>query len=406
MRELQALDRVTAPLSDPQNSPEARQGAAARHINDTSIIVILPGFGNCSDDYSAPFGDPSSSLITALNSRGFKAYVVPLQRKDWFKVARALLRPGFWSASLTTDPGYSWYLDMVDETVKRALRANPGTRQVDLVGHSAGGWLARAYLGDPKYQGGNKGQKLGQDDGRRVEDESPGSLSLVELFSRIFDLFLGLLSSQPRPTSNSTSNASDLGDSQQLETRGLRTPNPLVRSLVTLGTPQRPAGEDKGKRDMTGGALTWVHKAYPGAYFASEGVRYVSVGGRTVKGSREGSTFSSTQVISGYQSSKDGNREDIGEGGERKLRTPQEYAFDAYSEVCGEGEGVVGDAVVPLSHVFLAGSSQVLLEGVWHSMSRVGTFEKKSSQVWYGSEDVVDQWLKELVVADGDINNA
>ena len=56
-----------------------------------------------------------------LQARGFRVFVVDLERKDWFKVARALLTFGFWSSSLTTDPGYSWYLERVDQAVKRAL---------------------------------------------------------------------------------------------------------------------------------------------------------------------------------------------------------------------------------------------------------------------------------------------
>lgn len=111
-------------------------------------IVILPGFGNCSEDYTAPFGNEEAAVAAALRvsfgcvcpsvgicaprsglhlapfstllllpapcslltmqRRGFSVYVVPVLRKDWFKVARALLTRAFWTSSCTTHPGYSW----------------------------------------------------------------------------------------------------------------------------------------------------------------------------------------------------------------------------------------------------------------------------------------------------------
>lgn len=71
-------------------------------------IVVLPGFGNNSGDYIAPFGDADGSLSSQLSSRGWRVYVVPLERGDWFNVARSLLTLRFWSSTLTTHPGYTW----------------------------------------------------------------------------------------------------------------------------------------------------------------------------------------------------------------------------------------------------------------------------------------------------------
>jgi len=42
------------------------------------------------------------------------------------------------------------------------------------------------------------------------------------------------------------------------------------------------------------------------------------------------------------------------------------YANGSYEQVCGEGDGVEGDAVVPLSSALLDGAEHVVLEGVFH----------------------------------------
>ncbi|GIL87480.1 hypothetical protein Vretimale_1625 [Volvox reticuliferus] len=294
-------------------------------------IVILPGFGNASMDYTAPFGNEESSLHARLVARGWCPFVVPVERKDWFRVARALLTRGFWQGKLTTHPGYTWYLDRVAATVTHAMRQT-GAEQVILVGHSAGGWLGRAYLGDLRYQR------------RQPADDAV----LVNVAAT------AVATELPGPG-----------------TMGA-TPNPRVRALVTLGTPQRPPPQDK-KRDMTGGAQGWVERCYPGAFFAAAGVSYVSVCGRTVRGHRD------------FPRIREGPR------------VVEEYAFDSYREVCGEGEGLVGDCVVPLSSAMLPGARHVILDGVFHSMSKIGTFDEDSGQVWYGSEDVLDCWLGPLV---------
>eukprot|EP00955_Chlamydomonas_euryale_P030961 325803-Chlamydomonas_euryale.AAC.1 len=48
-------------------------------------IVVCPGFGNNTEDYTAPFGAADAAFVTALRARGFSVYVVPVQRKDWFR---------------------------------------------------------------------------------------------------------------------------------------------------------------------------------------------------------------------------------------------------------------------------------------------------------------------------------
>lgn len=92
---------------------------------------------------------------------------------------------------------------------------------MDLVGHSAGGWLGRAFLG-------------------------------------------GCAAGDP------------------VEVCG--EPHPAVRTLITLGTPHSAPPPEAGMKDVTGGALPWVNGCWPGAHFAASRVRYISVAGRTVRG--------------------------------------------------------------------------------------------------------------------------
>ncbi|KAL4434662.1 hypothetical protein ABPG77_002785 [Micractinium sp. CCAP 211/92] len=265
-----------------------------------------------SEDYTAPFGDPEASIASALQRRGFCVYVLPCTRTDWFKVGRALFTRAFWGTRCTTSPGYSWYLERVKAVVDRA-RLETGSEQVDLLGHSAGGWLARAFLGQAEY----KDQPLG-------------------------------------------ASADTLGSADN-------EPHPAVRTLVTLGTPHTPPPADKVK-DMTGGALTWVNSTWPGAYFAGQGVQYVSVAGRAVRGDQD----ADRKTLSGY-------------------------ACGSYQQVCGQGHETLGDAVVPLGSALLEGSDHVVLDGVFHSMSRVRTFNEPAAVPWYGSEQVLDAWLHHLV---------
>ena len=87
--------------------------------------------------------------------------VLQVTRRDWFRVVPGFLSPKFWRAQLTTHPGYSWYLSRVRSTVQEALQAT-GASQAVIVGHSAGGWLARAFLGDPQWFVGTQGPRRGR----------------------------------------------------------------------------------------------------------------------------------------------------------------------------------------------------------------------------------------------------
>ena len=209
-------------------------------------------------------------------------------------------------AACSRAAGYRWYLDRVAATVE-AARASSGSERVVLVGHSAGGWLARAFSGDERY------------------GAPPGCAA----------------------------------------------PHPGLAAIVSLGSPHPPP--PPGVFDVTRGALSWLDQRLPGAHFARQGVAYISVAGRAVRANAAA-----------------------------EARGPR-YAASSYGAQLGEAAlenaEVVGDAVVPLSCALLPGSTQLILDGVWHSMSRVGTFDEASGLVWYGSDAVVDHWLAPLVDA-------
>lgn len=98
--------------------------------------IILPGyFAN-----AAPYG----SLAELLNERGFPTTVVPLRRRDWIPTL----------GGLPMTP----ILRSLEQTLDQVL-ASRGCEQVNLVGHSAGGWIARLFLGDEPYGGRTWGRR-------------------------------------------------------------------------------------------------------------------------------------------------------------------------------------------------------------------------------------------------------
>jgi pimeloyl-ACP methyl ester carboxylesterase len=91
-------------------------------------IVILPGYLAPAQDYT--------ELEESLKRAGFAAVMVPLKRQDWFVTLGG--RP------------VTPILSLLDETIQRVL-AQTQAPQVNLIGHSAGGWISRIYLGAESY---------------------------------------------------------------------------------------------------------------------------------------------------------------------------------------------------------------------------------------------------------------
>jgi triacylglycerol esterase/lipase EstA (alpha/beta hydrolase family) len=90
--------------------------------------VILPGYLESADAYLP--------LQQALTLIGTPTTTVPLKKRDW----------------LPTLGGRSMIpiLRQLDRTVNAALTDNQAT-QINLIGHSAGGWISRIYLGELPY---------------------------------------------------------------------------------------------------------------------------------------------------------------------------------------------------------------------------------------------------------------
>lgn len=90
--------------------------------------VILPGYLASSQPYQ--------EMETALLEQGYPAVTVPLRRRDW----------------LPTVGGRSVIniIRVLDATAQQAM-VEHGCNNINLVGHSAGGWISRIYLGERPY---------------------------------------------------------------------------------------------------------------------------------------------------------------------------------------------------------------------------------------------------------------
>ncbi len=90
--------------------------------------VILPGYLAGASDYQ--------ELERSLSAQGIPTTTVPIRWQDWI--------PTVGGRSVAP------ILYQIDAAVQQ-VRQQTGAEKVNLIGHSAGGWLARIYLGEKPY---------------------------------------------------------------------------------------------------------------------------------------------------------------------------------------------------------------------------------------------------------------
>ena len=73
--------------------------------------------------------------------------VAPLPRTEWIKVAKQLPTKDFIDANLSVKRTLDWYFDAIEEGLADLFIESPPDVEICMIGHSIGGWVARAYLG-------------------------------------------------------------------------------------------------------------------------------------------------------------------------------------------------------------------------------------------------------------------
>jgi hypothetical protein len=212
--------------------PPLPQPVSNRHIR----LLILPGFGNDSNDYTMP-----GSLVDSLTERGWsndQIAVLPVTRTDWLQVFwKGVVDVKFWTGQADPTRGaFSWYLERISQQIESLIMRTSKDDDDDdeaggviLIGHSAGGWLGRAALGF-------------------------GSSS-----------------------SNLSSIVTPSGPPINLD---------HVLGLVSLGAPHLPP--PPGVMDMTRGALRITNEFFPGAYHKpNDGLFYITAIGLSVRGEQQ-----------------------------------------------------------------------------------------------------------------------
>jgi len=115
--------------------------------NKRRVAIIFPAQLATGDDYLE-----LSETIRKLSQGSIKCYPAPLQRFDWpIGLIPSFFSKEYITGKLKPSEALSFYLKKVDEAVSAAL-LELGDEAIDaeliLVGHSIGGWIARAWLSE------------------------------------------------------------------------------------------------------------------------------------------------------------------------------------------------------------------------------------------------------------------
>ena len=136
-------------ISSPQISNSALEAATATGTDASTVAVLVCPAQFCvPDDYNVLFDNLSQELADKTDSPQLgTCMVAPLPRTEWIKVARQLPTRNFWDATLPVHKTLGWYFDAIETAMADILAKEGPNVKICIIGHSIGGWVARAYLG-------------------------------------------------------------------------------------------------------------------------------------------------------------------------------------------------------------------------------------------------------------------
>ena len=270
------------------SSANANPGSSSAGDDRAGPALIIPGFLSSASKYAG--------MAESLErSRRFDTVrVVPLRASDWYPT----LAGGDFGA----------ILDKIDACASDVLAASRPDAKLLLVGHSAGGWLARAWMGRAPYAG--RAAYAGAD---RVA-------ALITLGTPHYSLEAYPFGRVPERRDGDGELAFD-------RSTGASPPPPHP-----TWTPERAGGS----------TLALTNLRYPGAH--EPGVRYVAACGVGTRGA-------------------DLSRLRLGGAGGVNLSSLG--AGVSYRASCGSAD-VDGDGVTPVQTALLEGATRVVMDGVAH----------------------------------------
>jgi len=120
-----------------QPPPPPPRRAAAASLTKEPVLICPAQFGTEAD---------YAELVAALEARGHPVGVAPLLFTDWLQILKSIPTAEYWRAELSPDQALPFYYKAIEAGAAALRNEYPG-RKVQLLAHSIGGWISRAYLG-------------------------------------------------------------------------------------------------------------------------------------------------------------------------------------------------------------------------------------------------------------------
>lgn len=116
----------------------------ASSSSDRISILVCPAQFCVPLDYDVLFENLKKEL--GENRLG-ACRVTPLPRTEWIKVAKSLPTKDYFDGTLKNHKTLSWYFDAMETALSEIFEQEGTDAKVCIIGHSIGGWVARAFLG-------------------------------------------------------------------------------------------------------------------------------------------------------------------------------------------------------------------------------------------------------------------